>query len=85
MAGKRRRARESGNPSAKTRSDKDERTTLADMTAEARAGFESRVASNPKGVYGVHRYEPSTYGLDPDAIHERFAFYTDRYDVPLES
>jgi hypothetical protein len=35
MAGKRRRARESGNPPAKTRSDKDERTTLADMTAEA--------------------------------------------------
>lgn len=54
------------------------------MTDEARAGFEARIASNPKGVYGVHHYEPETFGLDTGALDERLAFYRERFGVVRE-
>jgi len=38
----------------------------------------SQQRSGPRG----HRAE--TYGLDPAAVRERFAFYHDRFDVPVE-
>jgi hypothetical protein len=57
----------------------------AEITPSARAGFEARIASNPKGVYGTHRYEPETYGIDVGAVHEQFRFYTDHFNVPLET
>ncbi len=57
----------------------------AEITPAAREGFARRIASNPKGVYGAHQYDPDTYGLDRGDIRERFAFYTDRFGVRLES
>jgi Sulfotransferase family len=57
----------------------------AEITPAARRGFEERIASNPKGVYGTHRYDPETYGLRPDEIRERFAFYTERFGVTSEA
>lgn len=56
----------------------------AEITPAARAGFEERINSNPKGVYGAHTYEPATYGLDVDALAERFRFYTDHYAIRSE-
>jgi hypothetical protein len=56
----------------------------AEITPEARRGFSARIESNPNGAYGVHRYDPATYGLDVDELHERFTFYTHRFRVPLE-
>lgn len=55
-----------------------------EITPAARAGFESRINSNPKGVYGVHSYDPETYGLDTGALAERFKFYTERFGVRSE-
>ena len=57
----------------------------AEITPAARAGFEERIASNPKGVYGEHKYSPETYGLDVGELRERFRFYTDHYDVRIEN
>ncbi|MFC3173695.1 sulfotransferase family protein [Novosphingobium bradum] len=39
---------------------------------------------NRPGKHGTHRYTAAEFGLDEQAIRERFAFYTDRYDVRLE-
>ena len=39
---------------------------------------------NRPGAYGQHRYTAAQFGLEEQAIRERFAFYTDRYDVRLE-
>ena len=57
----------------------------AEITPAARAGFEERVTSNPKGVYGEHKYSPETYGLDVGELRDRFRFYTDHYDVRIEN
>ncbi len=47
--------------------------TYAAMTAYA--------AANPKNTLGVHTYDLADYGLDADAIRERFAEYSARYGV----
>jgi hypothetical protein len=39
---------------------------------------------NKPGTYGKHRYTLAQFGMDQDEIRERYAFYTDRYDVRLE-
>jgi hypothetical protein len=54
------------------------------ITSEARRGFERRIASNPKGVYGIHHYDPKVFGLDIAALDERFGFYRDRFGVERE-
>jgi len=47
---------------------------------------ESRMAewwdANSRKRHGTHRYRPEEYGLDADALRERFRFYTARFDVP---
>ena len=32
---------------------------------------------------GPHTYEPETYGLDLAAVRQQYAFYYDRFDVPV--
>ncbi len=54
------------------------------MTDAARQGFRRRIASNPKGVYGAHSYEPEAFGLDVDELDERFASYRGRFGVERE-
>lgn len=56
----------------------------AEITPAARQGFEGRISSNPKGVYGAHSYEPETYGLNVRELAERFCFYTDHYHIRSE-
>jgi hypothetical protein len=48
------------------------------------AAIQQWQASNRPGSRGVHRYTASQFGLDPSALRSNFAFYTDRFDVPLE-
>jgi hypothetical protein len=55
-----------------------------ELTDAARAGFRGRIMSNPKGVHGVHHYEPSTYGLDVGALDEQFSSYRERFGVERE-
>ncbi len=51
---------------------------------DARAAFEAHVAANPKGKHGQHEYSLEEYGLDPDAVRERFAPYTHRFDIETD-
>ncbi|MFN8027465.1 MAG: sulfotransferase [Acidimicrobiia bacterium] len=41
--------------------------------------------ANPKGKRGTHQYDLRDYGLEPDAVAEAFAAYTERFDIPSES
>jgi hypothetical protein len=38
----------------------------------------------PKGKFGRHEHSLAETGLDPAALQERFAFYTDHYGISLE-
>lgn len=55
-----------------------------EITPRAREGFNDRISSNPKGVYGAHSYEPETYGLNVGELAERFQFYTEHFGVRSE-
>jgi LPS sulfotransferase NodH len=48
--------------------------------------FETRMraflAANASDKHGVHKYAPAAFGLDPAQLERRYAFYTQRYDVP---
>jgi len=52
-----------------------------DTAASMRAFREAR----PKGRHGEHRYALGDWGLDADAIRERFSEYTRTYDVREET
>jgi len=54
---------------------------LADGAADA---MTAHLAANPKDRFGAHRYDLAEFGLDADAVRERFAGYIERYDVPRE-
>jgi hypothetical protein len=57
---------------------------LADLplVAEARASLETYLADNPRGKHGRILYDlKGDFGIDPEALRERFAFYTDRFGV----
>jgi hypothetical protein len=55
-----------------------------ELTAQAEAAMAAHVESHPKGRFGTHGYDLAEYGLDGDALRERFAGYVADYDVPLE-
>jgi hypothetical protein len=55
-----------------------------DLGAEARARMEAWWSESSEGRTGPHHYEAETYGLDPAEIRTQFAFYHDRFDVPVE-
>ncbi|MCB2076651.1 MAG: sulfotransferase [Novosphingobium sp.] len=55
------------------------------LTAEARAAMEKYMADNPKGKHGKHSYELEEYGLTRKGIHERFADYIERYNIPVKN
>jgi len=42
-------------------------------------------AAKPRGARGAHRYELAEMGLDAATERERFAFYRERFDVPVEA
>jgi hypothetical protein len=56
------------------------------MTLEAAAREKMRryVAENRKGRFGVHHHVLEGTGLGLGEVRERFKFYTDHFDVPLE-
>ncbi|MEM9706105.1 MAG: sulfotransferase [Pseudomonadota bacterium] len=43
-----------------------------------------RLAARPQNKYGRHDYAPEDFGLDPNALDERFADYRERYGVARE-
>lgn len=60
---------------------------LADLelTPQARARIEAYLAANPRGKHGQVAYDiAGDFGIDVPALRERFAFYSDRFDVRPE-
>jgi len=41
-------------------------------------------AESSKDRSGPHTYRGETFGLDPVTVREQFAFYYERFDVPIE-
>lgn len=61
---------------------------LADleMTPAARARLDAYRADNPRGKHGRILYDlEADFGVDPDALRQRFAFYYDRFPVRIET
>jgi hypothetical protein len=56
----------------------------AELSDRARTAMVSYVESHPKGRFGAHGYDLAEYGLDADALRERFADYVDRYGIQPE-
>jgi len=57
---------------------------LADlpMTPEARGQLDRYMAENPRGKHGQILYDlKADFGVDPDALRERFGFYLDRFEI----
>lgn len=47
-----------------------------ELTPATAARMQARIADNPEGRHGQHEYSAAQFGLDPDAVRERFARYT---------
>jgi hypothetical protein len=54
-----------------------------EFTPEAEARMRTWRASTPRDKHGRHEYNGADYGLSTAALREKFAFYTDRFAVPL--
>lgn len=55
------------------------------MTAAARAELDAFLAANPRGKHGQVVYDlRGDFGVDPDAVRERFGFYFARFAVRPE-
>lgn len=56
-----------------------------ELDAEVEASFRSWHAANRTGAHGEHRYTAEEFGLTDARLRSDFAFYTDHYDVELET
>lgn len=55
------------------------------MTADVKSSMQAYITANPRGKYGRVCYDLKKYfGLNKDALYQRFKFYTDHFSVPLE-
>jgi LPS sulfotransferase NodH len=45
----------------------------------SRAAVQQWLDENPQDKHGVHRYTAEDFGLDPDRLRDRFAFYSGRF------
>jgi hypothetical protein len=55
-----------------------------ELSDEARSRMHAWWSDSSKDRSGPHRYDPGAYGLDLAAVQEEFAFYYDRFDIPVE-
>ncbi len=55
-----------------------------ELADEARRRMQDWWATGTGDRSGPHRYQPETYGLDLAAVHDQFAFYYERFDIPVE-
>lgn len=49
------------------------------LTAEARSRMEAWRRDTPRDKHGSHRVDPGEFGLDPQQLRQRFAFYSQRF------
>jgi hypothetical protein len=52
-----------------------------EFSGEARAAVAAKVAEAPDGGYGVNRYRPDEFGIDPGRERERASAYVERFDI----
>jgi hypothetical protein len=55
-----------------------------DLSSDARRRMQDWWAESSKDRSGPHTYRGETFGLDPVTVREQFAFYYERFDVPIE-
>lgn len=56
-----------------------------EMTAQARAELERYMLENPRGKHGRIVYDlEADFGVDPEALRERFGFYFERFPIKAE-
>ena len=56
-----------------------------EMTRDARYALDAFMAANPRGKHGRLTYDlPGDFGLDPDAVRDRFDYYFTRFPVEVE-
>lgn len=56
-----------------------------ELDSAARSRIDAYLRDNPRGKHGQVAYDlRSDFGLDPDSLWERFAFYTDRFGLRRE-
>lgn len=53
------------------------------MTADAEKRFRQYADEHPMGKHGKHDYKLEEYGLTEKQILDRFAFYIERFNVPM--
>ena len=56
-----------------------------ELGEEAERRMRAWLAENPQGKHGGHRYAPEEFGLDDDAMAERFAAYLEHFQVEREA
>jgi Sulfotransferase family len=52
-----------------------------ELSDVARAGMAGWRDNTPRDKHGVRCYDPGDYGLDRDALRDRFAFYRERFGL----
>ena len=52
-----------------------------ELTADARAAMQRRVADDPERRYGTHDYDIADFGLTEEEVRERFGDYISRFDL----
>jgi hypothetical protein len=52
-----------------------------ELSDEARARMVAWRDDTPRDKHGVRSYDPADYGLDRDALRNRFAFYRRRFGL----
>ena len=55
-----------------------------ELPPAAEATMRKHVAEHVQHRYGRHTYDPADFGLEREALDERFASYRQRFDVPRE-
>lgn len=56
-----------------------------DLVPEIDRAFRDWHARNRTGAHGTHHYTAEQFGLTDAELRDRFAFYTEHYDIDLES
>ena len=51
------------------------------LTDEARRRMLAWREETPRDKHGLHEYDAATFGLDPAKLRERFAFYSNRFNL----
>jgi hypothetical protein len=52
-----------------------------ELTEEARTRMQAWRERTPRDKHGGHSYDPADFGLDVDALRERFTFYNQRFGI----